>query len=94
MSKTNNEILSIEVDGLTLREYLKSILKLLWREGEGFDGKRPFGNSSWQFDVYVSLIKNGCIEGELDGFGYVKEVDTLEADELVCNLIDHIFEEL
>lgn len=48
---------------LTIRDYLKQLLEELWREEEGFSGKRPFGNSGWQHDVYCALVKAGAIEG-------------------------------
>lgn len=48
---------------VTIREYLKRLLEELWREEEGFSGKRPFGNSCWQFEVNHALVKAGVIEG-------------------------------
>lgn len=68
---------------VTLREYLGALLLTLWAEGSNFSGKRPFGFSSWQFDVYAGLIKAGYIEGSLDEDGYVEDVDVAAADALV-----------
>jgi hypothetical protein len=34
-------------DNITIRDYLRILLETLWEEGEGFSGKRPFGNSGW-----------------------------------------------
>lgn len=42
-------------DSLTLREYFCELLHTIWDEGEGFSGKRPFGNSGWQFDVQRAI---------------------------------------
>lgn len=41
----------------TVREYFKSLLSSLWNEGEGFSGKRPFGNSGWEYD----LLRAACL---------------------------------
>lgn len=43
----------------TIRGYLV-------RLGDGFSGKRPFGNSSWGFDLYRPLIAANAIGGTLD----------------------------
>lgn len=34
----------------TIGEYLIKLLYCLWKEGDEFSSKRPFGNSSWQID--------------------------------------------
>lgn len=49
----------------SLREYLHALLDVMWREGERFSGKRPFGNSGWEYDVYAFLVKAGAIEGKM-----------------------------
>lgn len=71
-----------------LTEYLKHLLRTLWKEGEEFSGKRPFGNSGWEFDVYKALIKANLITGKLDEDDYVDKVDTEEGDALVLAVID------
>jgi len=53
----------------TIRGYLIRLLADVWTEQEGFDGKRPFGNSSWAYDLYVPLIRAGVVEGTFDGDG-------------------------
>mgnify|MGYP006921348549 CR=1 FL=1 len=53
------EVLSLYVEeyGLDLREILKKLLLDLWREGEGFSGKRPEGmDSDWQYVLEQALI--------------------------------------
>jgi hypothetical protein len=45
----------------TIGEYLGTLLLTLWQEGESFNGKRPFGNSGWEYDVYRGLIKAGVV---------------------------------
>lgn len=67
---------------VSIREYFHSLLETLWIEGEEFDGKRPFGNSGWKFEIYYALIDGGFIVGKL-GDGYVEEVDEIAADEYV-----------
>lgn len=56
----------------TVRGYLIALLAGVWTEGEGFSGKRPFGNSSWEGDLYIALVRAGAIEGELDSDGYLE----------------------
>jgi len=57
---TGEEILNIKMvpndaDAETIRDYLKALLNQLWMEDEGFSGKRPFGNSGWQHEIYNSF---------------------------------------
>ena len=57
-------------DDLTVRQYLHELLRKLWDEQERFSGKRPFGNSSWDFDLYTPLAKAGFIDlGPMDEDG-------------------------
>lgn len=78
-------------DDLTVKDYFKELLKVLWAEKEGFSGKRPFGNSGWEYDLYAPLIKNGFIKGSLDADGYIQEFDEDEADNYIYKLIDASF---
>lgn len=52
---------SDDVDALTVGQYLSSLLIQVWTETEGFDGKRPFGNSNWEMDVYEALWEGGVV---------------------------------
>lgn len=74
----------------TVREYLTALLRTLWTEEEGFSAKRPFGNSSWQYDVYIPLVKAGLISGKLDEDGYVEECDDKAADKLILAAIERL----
>jgi hypothetical protein len=65
---------------VSIREYLCALLTQLWSEGEGFSGKRPFGNSGWEYDLYHALIKADAVEGELDGDGYIHRISREEQD--------------
>lgn len=44
-------------------DYFTALLYNLWSDGEAFSGKRPFGNSSWEWDVYKALAKAGLVTG-------------------------------
>lgn len=74
-------------DDLTVREYLRTLLMTLWEEGEGFSGKRPFGNSSWEYEIYNPLVKAGFLQGTVDEDGYATVVDEQYAHAYVCDLI-------
>jgi hypothetical protein len=56
-------------DQLTVRDYLCELLMRLWKEGDSFNARYPFGNSGWEYEVYKPLVKAGFIAGELDEFG-------------------------
>jgi hypothetical protein len=55
-------------DNSTIRQYLYALLSTLWEEGEGFSGKRPFGNSGWESDLYSALAKGGYVKGDSEGY--------------------------
>ena len=46
----------------TIRSYLVELLVLLWREGEGFSGKRPFGEGGWQHVMCDALAEAGFVD--------------------------------
>jgi len=77
----NDPVLDLELEegndagAATIREYLTMLLHMVWDEGEGFNGKRPFGNSGWEYDLLVPLVKAGLIHGTFDEDGYVEQVD-------------------
>jgi len=91
---TIQEILAIEFKSddlnrtLTIREYLKELLRTLWQEGEGFSGKRPFGNSGWRYELYHPLIEKGLISGKFDEDGYIEYVDDESGSNLILKLIE------
>lgn len=80
---------SIDED-TTIRGYLITLLHQLWQEGEGFSGKRPFGNSGWEYDLYVPLITAGVVKGELDDDGYVANIDKPAAYRVISDCIEHL----
>jgi hypothetical protein len=79
-----------DAEAATIRDYLVALLSTLWREADGFSGKRPFGDSGWQYDVYIALIKAGLIGGSLDEDGYVEHVDHAAGDQLILAAIDEL----
>lgn len=82
-----------DCDAWSIRSYLYLLLATLWEEGEGFSGKRPFGNSDWEYDLYKCLVSNGYIKGEIEdcGNGYcdLTSFDKLKANQLIRILILH-----
>ena len=93
---TNEEILNIKFEcmdlnrKITIKDYLKKLLSELWVREEEFSGKRPFGNSGWQYDIYKPLIKSNLISGSLDEEGYINECDDKKADSLILTLIESL----
>jgi hypothetical protein len=73
--KTHADALEVRFDSdagdqLTVRQYLHQLLRTLWDEQESFSGKRPFGNSGWDCELYWPLAKAGFIDlGPLDEDG-------------------------
>lgn len=80
-----------DAEAVTIGEYLQALLWQLWREGEGFSGKRPFGNSGWEFDIYQALVYEGVVEGSVDEDGYLEDVDTKAANQLVFKIIENLY---
>ncbi len=87
------QILELKLDNddfdpdMTIRDYLRELLIKLWEDGEGFSGKRPFGNSGWEYDLYVPLIKAGVVPGEIDEWGGIEDVNSELANTTICSCI-------
>ena len=64
-----------DAEAKTVRDYLKALLTTLWEEGEGFSGKRPFGNSGWENELFSALVKGKAVKGAFD------EDDLYDVDE-------------
>lgn len=75
----------------TLEDFLRRTLIALWEEGEEFSGKRPLGDSDWDYDVIVGLVKADLVEGELDEYGGLDHHDDEAAHRLVKAAIDWLF---
>lgn len=83
---TGTEILNIKYlfrdvseDVITISDYLKELLYTLISEGEGFSGKRPFGNSGWECDLASALVFGGAIKGEIESYDVGTEYEHSEA---------------
>lgn len=72
---------------VSIGEFFYELLRKLWEEKEGFSGKRPFGNSDWDSDLCVCLIKNKLISGSLDEDGYIEDYDYEEFNTFVKDKI-------
>lgn len=76
-----------DADAFTIRDYLKALLITLLTERERFGGKRPFGNSGWEYHLQAALIKAGIADGELDEYDGVNDGDT---DAAMRTIIDAV----
>jgi hypothetical protein len=75
----------------TVRDYLTALLAEVWREEQGFSGKRPFGNSGWQHEVYAPLVRAGLTPGAFDEYDELGgEFDYRKADRLVIAAIEEM----
>lgn len=73
----------------SIREYLVALARQVWVDGEGFSGKRPWGNSGWTTPVEYALIQARYVRGVIDpDYGYVDEVDTDTVDLLIGAALD------
>jgi hypothetical protein len=78
-------------ENITIRDYLYALLVKVWREGEGFNGKRPWGNSGWAYDLYIPLMQEGYIAGTVDDDRTFSGLDRNEADKYVVKLVAAVF---
>jgi len=70
----------------TIREYLVCLAEACFLEGEGFSGKRPFGNSGWERELYLPLVKAGVIVGEIDEDGKLDRYDSEAGRKIIASL--------
>jgi hypothetical protein len=100
MSKNLQEIVNLELinhhdtNATTIKEFLKNLLEVLWSEGESFSGKRPFGNSGWDWELYATLIHHGVVKGKLDSDNCIEklsEPQRKKANQIIFDCIDEIF---
>lgn len=64
-----------DADAATIRDYLVALLAEVWKWGDEFSGKRPFGNSDWWYELYLPLVKAGVIDGDIDEDGNLEDSD-------------------
>jgi len=72
----------------TVREYLVALAEAVWDQGEGFSGKRPWGNSGWEHDLYHALGARGHIRYEQDEHGYCESVDREAGHRLIRQALE------
>ena len=72
----------------TVRDYLKKLLSELWTYEADFSGKRPFGNSGWQNEVYLALANEGWITAFVDKDGDLEDIDGIAGDRLIMSAIE------
>lgn len=51
---------------MTFRQYFHDLLETLYEEDEGFSGKRPFGNSGWDYSLRLGLVNIGAVVGDYE----------------------------
>jgi hypothetical protein len=91
----SEQVLAIKMGGNdaeaeTVKEYLKKLLTALWTEGESFNGKKPFGNSGWEYDLYSALARAGAIRADIDENGDIDELDVCGAEILISDAINSL----
>jgi hypothetical protein len=74
----------------TVGGYLVALVHAVWNEEEGFSGKRPFGNSGWQQDLWKPFITHDVVTGELDEDGYVKYLDDFAFETQMSRIFAHL----
>lgn len=79
-----------DADAATIHEYLIALLRTVWLEGSDFSGKRPFGNSGWESELYAPLIRAGLLDGTLDEDGYPDDYDQRQGDQLILAAIGQL----
>jgi len=80
-----------DADATTVRGYLIALLAEVWREEQSFSGKHPFGNSGWQHDIYVPMIRAGLVAGSLDEYDSPNDdFNYRNADRLILAAIDEL----
>lgn len=72
----------------TIKEYLILLLATLWDVGESFSGKKPFGDSGWEYELYEALANAGLIDAVRDEDGYFESVDDVKAHRIIAEAID------
>lgn len=74
----------------TIRGYLLELLLMVWEQGEDFSGKRPFGNSGWEKELYEALVKSGAISGTIDEWDQLEDYDDVAGDAVIAAAIPEL----
>jgi len=75
-------------DAATVGEYLRDTLKALVREGESFSGKRPLGNSDWDYQLARTLIRAKVIKGRISEDDEPEDFDWEDFNKAMFKAID------
>lgn len=62
-------------DVSTIGEYLRLTLRTLILEGEDFSGKRPLGDSDWDYLLLLGLIRAKVIPGRINEYNEPEDFD-------------------
>lgn len=88
------EILELKAgdENITFREYFQKLLITLWRDGESFSGKRPLGNSGWEYELYHPLVRAGYVEGIFSDCGeFIEDFSMNTCDKIIEEVINYLF---
>lgn len=78
---------------VTVKEFFVELLTTLFRKKECFSGKRPFGNSGWDYDLAVCFVKNKVIPGSIEDLGdgdFDCDYEYSDFDNAILDLIKNI----
>lgn len=70
MNVLDAPMLDHDTEAKTVGEFMGLLAIEVWKWGESFSGKRPFGNSDWAYYVYASIAEAGLMEAEKDEWGW------------------------
>lgn len=85
--------MEVEQGECTFRERLVDLLAIVWADPIGFDGKRPWGFSTWRQDFYRPMVDAGfLVETEPGGGMMLSRAERQEADRLIAAAIQSLAE--
>jgi hypothetical protein len=73
----------------TIHEYLLELLGKVWIDTE-FTSKRPFGYSGWKSVIEIAMVDADIVNGVIDEYGYLDEVDENRATEIILACISSL----
>lgn len=80
-----------DAEATTVGGYLQKLLWRVWEDGEGFSGKRPFGNSGWNWDLAKPMLEIKLLRGRYyideDGFMHIEYIDEKQYTAIIRDLI-------